>query len=237
MTDAPDIFTQLAAPFPPDRVSWRVGSTNRKAWETDKSKKRRGKPLCYIDARDVMDRFDQVMGPHWQTDPLPLTNGVVCCKIGLLIEGDWLWRGDGAGATDVEGPKGAFSDALKRAAVLWGVGRYLYGIDSPWIDLDEWWQIPKDAYPHLNALLARNGAPPKSARQAHKDGDYTRVEKALRACTTLDGLAKVWKAEQKVIEQWPDGWRGAVVEEKDACKANLEAKANGQVPLQEGAAQ
>jgi hypothetical protein len=43
--------------------------------------------------------------------------------------------GNGAGDSDVEAEKGAISDAFKRAAVKWGIGRYLYDLDSPWVDL------------------------------------------------------------------------------------------------------
>jgi hypothetical protein len=32
--------------------------------------------------------------------------------------------------------KAAFSDALKRAAVKYGVGRYLYRLPSQWVDYD-----------------------------------------------------------------------------------------------------
>lgn len=223
MTDsAAGLFDQLAAPFPVERVSWRVGSTNRKAWEGDKSKKKRGKPLCYVDARDVYDRLDEVMGPHWQCRYVPMPNGTACCEIGLLIEGDWLWRANGAGATDMEGEKGAYSDAFKRAAVPWGVGRYLYGIDSPWIDLDDWWGIPKDTYPQLSALLERNGAPAQSAYAARKSGDYERIEGLLRACANPTRLSACWKSHQATIAKWPDGWRQAITEEKDRLKADLQ---------------
>ena len=50
-----DLFDKLAEPFPPDAISWRVGSTTQ-----DKSK---GMALAFIDARDVMDRLDLVCGP------------------------------------------------------------------------------------------------------------------------------------------------------------------------------
>ena len=222
---AASIFALLSAPFEPGQVQWRVGSTNKKKFEAKQTDKRRGKPLCYIDARDVMDRLDAVMGAHWQTDPLPLTNGVVSCKIGLLVEGDWLWRGDGAGATDVEGPKGAFSDALKRAAVQWGIGRYLYGIDAPWIDLDEWWGIPKETYPKLQALLGGGEQPQqKSAYAARREGHFPRVERRLRGAKTMRSLAAIWKAEQQVIAQWPTDWQAHITEEKNRCKEDLEAK-------------
>ena len=231
MTDS--IFTKLAAPFPPERISWRVGSTNRRRWEEARKAnaelpKRRGQALCYIDARDVMERLDATMGAHWQTECVPMHNGSMCCRIGLLIEGDWLWRADGAGPTgDVGDPqqremaiKGGYSDAFKRAAVQWGIGRYLYDIDAGWIDLDDYWAIPKDAYSRLEALL--RGEKLKSARQARKDGDYHRIEALLRTCKTIKALGTLWKTEQAKIATWPEGWRAAITEEKDRLKARLE---------------
>jgi hypothetical protein len=209
------IFAQLAAPFPPERVSWRVGSTN--------AEKTRGMALAYIDARDVQDRLQQVMGAHWQNRFVPMSNGTMCCEIGLLLEGDWLWRSNGAGATDFEGEKGAYSDAFKRAAVMWGVGRYLYDLDAPWVAVEAKGRsvfIKKDELPALQALL--RGDKPKSAHQAHKDGDYKKIETALRACANATRLSACWKANQATIATWPAGWRQAITEEKDACKAALE---------------
>ena len=115
------ITDELKEPFDRKVVHWRVGATNAKKlgckpWEATK-----GIALAYIDARDVMKRLDDVMPDMWQ-DRYPFEG---CCEIGLKIDGEWLWRANGAGVTDVEGEKGQYSDAFKRAAVLWGVGRYL----------------------------------------------------------------------------------------------------------------
>lgn len=221
-----DIFDRLAAPFPPDRVSWRVGSTNQ-----DKT---RGMALAYVDARDVQDRLTEVMGSGWQCRYIPMPNGTTCCEIGLLIDGQWVWRANGAGNTDFEAEKGAYSDAFKRAAVMWGVARYLYDLKSPWVAIEQRGRtaIIKDSeYPNLQALLARNGAPPQSARQAHKDGQYPRIEGLLRNAKTLRALQTIWKNEQEVITQLPDQWRVALTEEKDRRKALLE----GNGPQEEAA--
>jgi hypothetical protein len=119
-----DFFKRLAAPFPAQQVSWRVGSTNK-----DKTK---GMALAYLDARDVMERLDTVCGPeNWQTR-YPFAG---CCELGIKVGGEWVWKTNGAGATDIEAEKGQFSDAFKRAAVLWGIGRYLYSLPSPWVEL------------------------------------------------------------------------------------------------------
>ena len=85
-----------------------------------------GKDLVYIDARDVMNRLDEVLGVGgWQAH-YDSVGGRMICKLACKIEGQWVTKSDGAGDTDIEGNKGGISDALKRAGVLWGIGRYLY---------------------------------------------------------------------------------------------------------------
>jgi hypothetical protein len=120
-------LSNLYAPFPPEEIEWRLGSTMKD--------KKRGKALAYIDARAVMDRLDAVCGPeNWQCR-YPIAGDKTCCEIGVKLGDEWVWKSDGAGDTNVEGSKGAFSTAFKRAAVRWGVGRYLYDLKAPWVDL------------------------------------------------------------------------------------------------------
>lgn len=142
-------FKALAAPFPAEAVSWRVGSTTQ-----DKS---RGLPLAYIDARDVMDRLDEVCGPsNWQRRYPKADAERTICEIGIRIDGEWVWKADGADDTDYEGVKGGLSDAFKRAAVSWGVGRYLYGLASPWVNIQpagRSFKIDPAEMPRLRALL------------------------------------------------------------------------------------
>lgn len=229
-----DIFTRLAEPFDPSLVSWRVGSTNKRKFEAQQAKERKGQVFAYIDARDVMNRLDEVVGPpHWQARYVPMPNGTTCCEIGIRCErpiaGDeWIWKANGAGATgDVDNEneremaeKGGYSDALKRAAVLWGVGRYLYDIKNPWIELDERWSIPDAAYAKLRNLLPNA----KSAYRARKDGDYDRIVNLLRACVNIQDLQSIWKTEQKLIASWPDNWQEHITEEKDRIKSELMAR-------------
>jgi hypothetical protein len=124
-----DMQQQLSAPFPPADVSWRVGSTTK-----DQTK---GMALAYIDARDVMARLDNVVGAeNWQDEYTETPKGRIFCKLSIQADGQWVTKSDGAGDTDYEGDKGAISDAFKRAAVKWGIGRYLYGLDSPWVEIE-----------------------------------------------------------------------------------------------------
>lgn len=154
-----DIARKLAEPFDPDIVSWRVGSVS--------AEKKRGMALAYIDARDVMRRLDEVCGPeNWQ-DEYPWSDGKrVVCRIGIRIGAEWVWKTDGAGDTDYEGEKGALSDAFKRAAVKWGVGRYLYDVAAPWVAVEQrgkTWIIADGEEVKLRSRLPRRPADTRSA--------------------------------------------------------------------------
>lgn len=142
------ISAALAMPFPREQVSWRVGNTNAKFKRPEE--KLKGLPLAYIDARDVMGRLDDVVGAGGWSDDYKEVMGRIICTI--TIHG--VSKSDGAGDTDTEGEKGGISDAFKRAAVKWGVGRYLYDIKAPKIEIDEKYKsIPRDAMPGLKSLL------------------------------------------------------------------------------------
>jgi hypothetical protein len=118
----------LRGPFNPAAIHWRVGATTK-----DKTS---GIALAYIDARDVMERLDAVCSmAHWQAR-YPWSDGKrIVCEIGIKVGDEWIWKANGAGDTDVEAEKGAMSDAFKRAAVLWGVGQYLYDLPNTWMPL------------------------------------------------------------------------------------------------------
>ena len=114
----------LKRPFRPHEIDWRVGATTQ-----DKTK---GMALAYMDARAVMERLDKVCGAeNWQCRYNHVGTHT-SCEIGIRLT-EWVWKSDGAGDTDYEGVKGAFSDAFKRAAARWGIGRYLYDMDAPWV--------------------------------------------------------------------------------------------------------
>lgn len=151
----------LKRPFPVRQISWRVGATSK-----DKTK---GIALAYIDARDVMRRFDDIFGMNWQCR-YTHAEGKTICEIGIKVDNEWLWRAGGAGDTDIEAEKGAISDAFKRAAVLWGVGRYLYELPNVWVEIDQYKKIttapvlPKWATPEgFDELMDRREAKLKEA--------------------------------------------------------------------------
>jgi hypothetical protein len=76
----------------------------------------------------------------------------------LRIGNEWIWKADGAGPSDMEADKGALSDAFKRAAVRFGIGRYLYDIKAPWVVLarkGNFSYIPDEILTKLAALHDR----------------------------------------------------------------------------------
>jgi len=162
-----EILEQLEVPFPSKSISWRVGATSK-----DKTK---GIALAYIDARDVMERLDDVFGINWQCTYSHADKKTIC-EISVLIDGKWITRSNGAGDSDIEAEKGAISDAFKRAAVMFGIGRYLYKLPNVWVELDEFKHIknapelPKWATPEGWHLVVEK-------RKASKEKNLTQLEK------------------------------------------------------------
>lgn len=97
--------------------------------------------VVFIDARDVIDRLNDVLGiGEWQDDYTFMPNGGVICHLRVRINGEWVTKTDVGGESDQKDhgdrQKSAVSDSLKRAAVKLGVGRYLYAMPSNWYDYD-----------------------------------------------------------------------------------------------------
>lgn len=146
-------YEALIRPFEVTKLSWRVGATSRD--------KKSAIALAYIDARDVMQRLDDVFGMSWQCKYSHADNKTIC-ELSVLIDGQWITRAGGAGDTDIEAEKGAISDAFKRAAVLFGIGRYLYNLPNKWVPIDEHKRLletpdlPKWATPEgYDAIMAK----------------------------------------------------------------------------------
>ena len=157
-----EILRALAEPFDADDVRWRCG---HKAKDNTKAM-----ALAYMDARCAEERLDEVLGAGWQCRYSELRNGaarggqdsspsIIVCEIGILLpDHGWIWRANGAGDTDVEAEKGALSDAFKRAATKWGIGRYLYGFPSPWAEIvpqGKSFVFAKHELPRLRALAQK----------------------------------------------------------------------------------
>lgn len=217
MLNAEQIMQQLAAPFDPKAISWRVGSTNG-----DKTK---GLALAYIDARDVMQRLDDVLGVDgWQDSYTETASGRIICTLKIRIIGEWISKSDGAGDTDVEGEKGAISDALKRAAVKCGVGRYLYYLDAMWTEIEPYGKSYRikntsNLYKMLPSFaIPGNSEKPKIPKpveqEAPKLSPLQAAEKwALEHAVELE-TAGLWP-------KWNDAIKAAKMDDLRAIKAQI----------------
>ena len=151
----------LAAPFDPDELKFKpaVVSGNRAL------------ALAYVDARTIQDRLDQVLGvAGWQDDYECLPDGSVVCRLRLRLGEEWVTKVDVGGPSEQpdggDRMKAAFSDALKRAAVKFGVGRYLYRLPSQWADYDP----QRRQFVRTPALptFALSAAPKPAAKPTHR---------------------------------------------------------------------
>ena len=123
----------LAAPFPEVEVKWKpqviAGS--------------RALAVAYIDARCVQERLDAVLGIFgWKDAYEYLQDGTCLCRLSLRVgpASEWVEKCDVGSPSEQDDPgdrrKAAASDSLKRAAVKFGVGRYLYRLPTVWRDYD-----------------------------------------------------------------------------------------------------
>jgi len=120
----------LAMPFRPEEIEWRVGVTT--------ADKKSGIALPYVKNRAIMNRLDEVAGCFgWRNEFQMWRGDSQLCGISLRcpVTNEWITKWDGASDSDIESTKGGLSDSMKRAAVQWGIGRYLYKMPTIWVPL------------------------------------------------------------------------------------------------------
>ncbi len=120
---------QLKRPFRRSDIEFRVGSLSEP--------KRKVQALAYVTARGIMNRLDEVFGIDGWSDEYEILAAGVKCKLSVKIGERWITKEDAAPFTTRESLKGGFSDALKRAGVKLGIGRYLYNLPQYWVPVIE----------------------------------------------------------------------------------------------------
>ena len=126
------IIKRLKEPFTSKEIEWKV--------QTTAQDKTRGMAVAYIDSRAIQKRLDEVIGTfNWQNIYSPWQDKSQICGISIYNDErkEWVTKFDGAENTDYEPIKGGLSDAFKRAAILWGIGRYLYELQGFWVDIEQ----------------------------------------------------------------------------------------------------
>lgn len=249
----PDIYDQLTAEFPRDMISWRAQSVTK---EGDKAL-----ALAYIDARDVMERLDAVVGPENWSDRYEVHGTKTICYLSVrspefvnketgevVPQGEWVTKADGAGDTDVEAEKGAISDAFKRSAVKWGIGRYLYEIKSPWVPCESnnkdgrnyWKKWTADPWDFVKTTAKAPRTPaggiqpalPVSAAKPH----WTVIVDAMRACSTVVQLNGEWSRHEPVFMLMPDHYQDELKQEYLSRREAIQVKDGAELAKAEKAA-
>lgn len=213
------IAKDLRAPFRDEDVFWRI----------DRSFGQWARVLCYLDARAVMDRLDAAVGAgNWQDSYAETASGKNICTLSIRVDDHWVRKSDGAGNTNIEGDKGGLSDAFKRAAVKWGIGRHLYSLGETKVNLSpERPNCPK----HYLVVCSKRGekstygvAPSVQKLQAHLFNDEPPKEQTDRE-RWIDRLRDVIKKDKVPADKIPIVLEALTAVSKVECGAVVFEKA------------
>ena len=218
----------LDLPLASDAIEWRVG----RAGVTKKgdSESVWCKVLAYLTNRAIQERLDDVCGKeNWRNEYVTGPQGGVMCGISIRVEGEWVTKWDGAENTEIESVKGGLSDSMKRAAVQWGIGRYLYQLEEGFakttVDkpqqqdewhfanakrnktdqqgVNYWWQpptLPSWALPADRASRP-NGTAPRTESAPVAEDDMTQKDRNIIAsCVQLFAEAQSTEAFSELMD-------------------------------------
>ena len=122
-----ELLQLLAQPFAPEHITWKPGAT-----KGDKCM-----ALAYGDLRAYMDRLDDVCGLDWSVEYLPWGDGRIIAR--LTIAGVTRSSTGEMSKAEMAGDNGGTiseAQAFKRACAMFGLGRFLYELPSPWVEFD-----------------------------------------------------------------------------------------------------
>ena len=133
----------LEKPIEPYEIEWKIQSYTKEKTKTI--------IVPYITARCVFDRFDEAFGYNWKSSFKEINGGFIC-TLSIKVNDEWISREDGADKTKIEPTKGGISDALKRAAHQFGLGRGLYAYPRIFIKGEHKF-IPNDVKKRLDKMV------------------------------------------------------------------------------------
>lgn len=192
-------LSKLKDYFDPSDIEWRLqqcGKTKEgKIW---------GMALAYVTNRAIMNRLDEVCGPeNWKNEFKAAPDGGILCGISIKVGDEWVTKWDGAENTDIEAVKGGLSGAMKRAAVQWGIGRYLYKLEESWINANEngaYRGKTKDGTPFKwDAPSLPAWALPKDSNKSVKSETHAEPKSPKKP------VVQFTDAQKKEMSRWTDG--------------------------------
>lgn len=197
-------------PFAADDIEWRIQQSGKtgagKVWAM---------VLAYVTNRAIMKRLDDVCGKAgWKNEYRDIpNNGGVECGISIKVGDEWITKWDAAEQTQVEAVKGGRSGAMKRAAVQWGIGRYLYDLEEGFAQIStdkaQGWNRAKlkdnTAFYWLPPALPAWAIPGAQIQpQQPEPADAVDVEAILR---DFSDYATKETDKKKLIERYQHDWQ------------------------------
>lgn len=230
------IIEALAAPFSESEVKFKPQTVRGN----------RALALAYVDARAIMDRLDAVVGvENWQDHYELLPDNSVMCRLRVRLGERWITKTDvGSPSEQPDGGdrlKAAFSDALKRTAVKFGIGRYLYRLPQQWADYDStrkqfasppslpaWAMVSSRSQSQPEAETGSKKGLPASGKELHRRLRKADSElAAMGLCPMGSLLAHVTQAGVKAglgsdLNDWPQSGIELAVAEARSFKSKLQ---------------
>lgn len=127
-------LSRLSDYFPPEDLKWKPLGLS--------SDRKKARVAPFLSSRAIMDRLDEVCGPeNWKNEFREGPAGGVLCGISIRVHRDgapaeWVTKWDAAENTDIQPVKGGMTASMRRAAVQWGIGRYIYQMPTIWAAVD-----------------------------------------------------------------------------------------------------
>ncbi|GGJ70379.1 Rad52/Rad22 family DNA repair protein [Deinococcus aquiradiocola] len=162
----PAVVRRLRRPFPPATLRWKLQTRPQEGTDPFAT------VVVYVDVRTVAAHLDDVVPGQWSTEYVlpPVTVGWPAVECRLTVCG--VTRSDVGtvepGARPGSDTKDLYSDALKRAAVQYGVGAFLYRFPQVQARVERagaTWFVTREAHSELavltRAVLAGNAALPR----------------------------------------------------------------------------
>lgn len=123
------LLDQLKQPFPLKDISWLPGSTTKDGAKC--------MAMAYADLRAYQERLDELCGLDWSVRYVAWGDNRIMCEL-TICGVTRTSTGEMAAQDEKNGMGGTVAEAqaMKRAAAMFGLGRYLYELPSAWVPYD-----------------------------------------------------------------------------------------------------
>ena len=152
------LHQQLSQPFSSEHIQYRAGIVSRD--------KKRAQALPYAEPRVYEDRLNQVCPEAWSVSFAPWGERIICSLTIYNITRSSTGENDHAGTS-------AEAQAFKRACSKFGLGRFLYSMDAPWVRYDEdkrrLAEQPRPVLPSSSKAQTTDSSPSKMKQEEVKD--------------------------------------------------------------------